>query len=141
VVAASVVLTGIATPQDLAPDVRLLTRIKAHLREELSQIPNYTCLETIERFHKEPGYSTHDRGRLEPLDTVRLEVVYSDHREWYASPGDRKLSVDNPVTFVGSGMIGNGVFGLTLYNIIEGARFTYRGEDSLHGRTAVKYDF
>jgi hypothetical protein len=55
VVAASVVLTGIATPQDIAPDVRLLTRIKAHLREELSQIPNYTCLETIERFHKEPG--------------------------------------------------------------------------------------
>jgi len=75
------------------------------------------------------------------LDTVRLEVVYSDHREWYASPGDRKLSVDNPVTFIGSGMIGNGVFGLTLHNIIEGARFMYRGEDRLHGRTAVKYDF
>src|SRR5215470_12224497 len=94
VVAASVVLAGIATPQDFAPEVQLLTRIKAHLREELSQIPNYTCLETIARFHKEPGRPAQGRGQLKPLDTVRLEIVYSDHREWYGSPGDRKLSVD-----------------------------------------------
>lgn len=140
-VMASVVLTTVAISQDLAPDVLLLTRIKAHLREELSQVPNYTCLETIARFHREPDHSTHDRGRLMPLDTVRLEVVYSDHREWYGSPGDRKLSVDNPVMFIGSGMIGNGAFGWALHNLLEGARFMYRGEEKIHGRTAVKYDF
>lgn len=140
-VLASVVLTKVAIPQDLAPDVQLLTRVKAHLREELSQIPNCTCWETITRFHREPGRSTHDSATLKPLDTVRLEVVYSNHREWYASPGDRKLNVDNPVRFIGSGMIGNGAFGSMLYNIIEGARFIHRGEDKLHGRTAVKYDF
>jgi len=140
-VATCMMLVGVATPQDLAPDVVLLTRIKSHLREELFQIPNYTCLETIARFHKEPGRPAQGRGRLKPLDTVRLEIVYSNHREWYGSPGDRKLSVDNPVAFIGSGMIGTGAFGQMLHNIVEGARFIYRGEGTQGGRTAVKYDF
>ena len=103
VVLVSMVFARVATPQDLAPDVLLLSRIKAHSREELFQIPNYTCLETITRFHTEPDHSTHGKARLKPSDTVRLEVVYSDHREWYASPGDRKLNVDNPAAFIGSG--------------------------------------
>ena len=139
--AACVVLTLVGAAQDLAPEVLLLARIKSHMREELSQIPFYTCLETIVRFHKEPGRSTHVHEPLKPLDMVRLEIVYSNHREWYGSPGDRNLSVDNPVAFIGSGMIGNGAFAATLNNIIAGASFMYRGEETLGGRTAVKYDF
>jgi hypothetical protein len=139
--AACVVVTLAGTAQDLAPEVLLLARIKSHMREQVSQIPFYTCLETIVRFHKEPGRSTHVHEPLKPLDVVRLEIVYSNHREWYGSPGDRNLSMDNPVAFVGSGMIGNGAFAATLNNIIAGASFVYRGEETLGGRTAVKYDF
>jgi hypothetical protein len=138
---ACVVLACAGVPQDLVPDVLLLARIKSHLREELSHIPNYTCLETIERFHKEPRRPAQVHESLKPLDTVRLEIVYSNHQEWYGSPGVRNLSVANPVAFIGSGLIGNGPFAMMLNNIIEGARFTYRGEETLGGRTAVKYDF
>ena len=138
---ASVVLACVGAPQDLAPDVLLLARIKSHIREELSHIPNYTCLETIARFHKEPGPPTQVHKWLKPLDMVRLEIVYSNHREWYGSPGDRNLSVDNPVAFVGSGMVGNGAFASTLNNVLEGASFTYRGEEAWGGRMAVRYDF
>src|SRR5438270_1481000 len=127
--------------QSITPDVRLLVRIKSHMREELSHLPNYTCLETIARFRKEPGREPPSKGQLKPLDTVRLEIVYSDHREWYGSPGDRKLSSDDPAGFVGSGMIGNGAFARTLHNIFEGAILTYRGEEAWGGRTAVRYDF
>src|ERR1700747_1065910 len=98
---ASLVLACVGAPQDLAPDVLLLARIKSHMREELSHIPNYTCLETISRFRKDPVSDAPANKQLAPLDTVRLEIVYSDHREWYGSPGGRNLSADNPVGFVG----------------------------------------
>ncbi len=130
-----IALACAAGAQNLPPEVILLARIKSHLREELSRVPNYTCLETISRFRS----AAH--SRLNPLDRVRLEIVYSNNREYYGSPGDREMSVDDPRAFVGSGMIGNGVFALTLNNILEGAQFTYRGDELLAGRSAARYDF
>jgi hypothetical protein len=125
-----------AAAQNVAPEVLQLHRIKVHLLDEVSRLPNYTCLETITRFHKESS-----QQRLSPLDIVRLEIVYSDHREWYGSPGERKLNGDNPGAFVAGGMIGNGAFAMSLYNILAGADITFRGEEALDGRTALRYDF
>jgi hypothetical protein len=137
----SLMLASVGTPQTVSADLLLLSRIKLHMREELSHIPNYTCLETISRFRNNPGSHSQSQRQLAPLDTVRLEIVYSNHREWYGAPGGRNLSVDDPGTFIASGMIGNGAFAATLNNILEAASFTYRGEENLGGRTAVKYDF
>jgi hypothetical protein len=123
--------------QEFAPGVELLARIKSHLREELSHTPNYTCLETVSRFRRDKG----SHARLALLDSIRLEIVYSDRREWYDVPGNRKSSVDDPVSFVGIGMMGNGAFAVTLRNILEGGRFIYRGEGSLGSRKVVRYDF
>jgi hypothetical protein len=134
--AAPLVLACHAAAQGVAPDVMLLARIQSHMREELSNLPNYTCLETIVRFQ---GGS---RRELRPLDTVRLEVFYSDHREWYGAPGSRNLSKDNPRQLIGRGMIGTGEFAIALGNILGGvATITSRGEEALGGRTVLKYDF
>jgi hypothetical protein len=128
---------SLGAAQEFASGVELLARIKSHMREELSHTPNYTCLETVSRFRRDKG----SRGRLALLDTLRLEIVYSDRREWYDLPGNRKSSVDDPVSFVGSGMMGNGAFAVTLRNILEAGRFTYRGEEKLGSRTVVRYEF
>ena len=132
------VLAAAAAAQDLSPEMILLSRIKAHMATELAQLPNYTCLETIARFHKEPR-----APRLKPLDSMGLEVVYSGRHEWYGLPGDVTLSEENPASFIGAGMIGNGMFGIALHNLFvaDAAQFTARGEDSINGRRAVKYDF
>jgi len=139
----ALVICGIACPaltQDLAPDVLLLSRVKTHLRGEFAHLPNYTCLETIERFHKEPA-----RGaKFQLRDTVRLEIGYNNRQEWYAWPGDLQFTVDNPASLAGSrGLIASGVFAITLHNlfIADRAMFTPRGEDSIGGRRAVKFDF
>ena len=138
---ASLVLACIAAAQDLSPELQLLVRIKSHMREEISHVPNYTCLETISRFHKEWGNQSKPPGKWKPLDTVRLEVVYSNHREWYGAPGDRNFTADDPVGFIGSGMIGTGAFAMLLDNVLGEAQVTYRGQEDLGGRTAVQYDF
>lgn len=139
--AGALALACAATPQDLPPEVLLLSRIKRHLRDELARIPNYTCLETISRFRDDPKSRPQYHAGLMRQDTVRLEIVYSEGREWYGSPGDRNLSKDHPVAFIAGGMIGDGAFALTMNNIVEGGIFTYSGEETLDGRTAVKYDF
>jgi len=133
----AVALACVAAAQGLSPDLQLLERIKSHMREEISQLPNYTCLETLARFQNE----SKPRGRLEPLDTVRLEIAYSNHREWYGAPGDRNFSSDNPLELVGSGMIGTGAFAIILTNVFHSSLITYRGEEELDGQMAVKYDF
>jgi hypothetical protein len=130
-----------ATPQDLAPEVLLLSRIKRHLREELARTPNYTCLETISRFRHDPKSPLQPHKGLARQDTVRLEIVYTDRREWYGSPGDKNMSIDNPVAFIGDGMIGTGAFAMTMHNILEGGIFTYSGEEISDGRQTVKYNF
>jgi hypothetical protein len=110
------------------------------MREELSNLPNYTCLETVTRFHREP--SKHVKvHKPEPLDTVVLEVVYSNHQEYYGTPGDRKVSVANPINLVGSGLMGNGAYAMTLHNALEAARITFVGREVLGERTADRFDF
>ena len=80
---------------------------------------------------------------MRPLDTVRLEVLYSDRRELYASPGDRRFGDNHPMDFVASGTIGNGHFALLLSEIAgEGSlSYEYKGEDSPSGRRLARYDY
>jgi hypothetical protein len=127
---------GAASPsQDLPPQVVLLSRVKDHARAGLNRLPSYTCLETIQRFQRDHTTT------LKPLDTVQLEVFYSDGREWYGAPGGRAMAERDPARLVASGMIGNGNFGIALNNILAAARFTYAGKEQRNGRAAEKYAF
>ena len=142
----SILLVCAAVPQDnlpkassgLAPEVLLLSRIKRHLRDELAHIPNYTCLETVSRFRNDSKSPLQTHKGLERQDTIRLEIVFSDHSEWYGSPGARDLSANSPISFIGGGMIGNGAFAMTLNNIVEGGIFTYRGDVDLERQAAER---
>ena len=141
---ASVILLAMAAlvwpcpAQELAPDVVLLAHVKTHLREALAHLPNYTCLETMERSAKPPG-----KGPLKRLDTVRLEVLYSGGSELYASPGDRRFQERDPSTFTSSGLMSTGVFAMHLKAVFlsGNAIFTWRGEEELEGRRVARYDF
>jgi hypothetical protein len=126
-----------AAQSGLPPGALLLARVKAHTREQLARLPNCSCLETVRRDHQPAG------GVMRPLDTIRLEVLYSDRRELYASPGDRGFSNHQPVDFVGSGTIGNGHFALFLSEIAsEGTlSYDYQGEETLSGRRLAHYDY
>src|ERR1700680_4369505 len=86
------ILAAAAFAQDLPPEVLLLSRVRRHIKEELQRLPNISCLETVQREHK-PA-----RGKVEPLDTVRLEVLTNGHKELFASPGDRNLWVQHPIS-------------------------------------------
>src|SRR5690349_8630620 len=111
-------------PQDLSPEVLMLARVKSHAREELARIPNYTCVEVLQRFHKTSG----PKSTMKPLDTMQLEVAQIGGREMYSWLGDRNFKEDDPAAFIGSGMIGNGLFAAHLRSLFVAgsATFQYR---------------
>src|SRR5437016_13224680 len=129
--AATVVLAGVAIPQDLLPPgVLLLSRVKRHVKEELARLPNISCLETVQREFQPAG------GKPRSLDTVRLEVLTNGKQELYAAPGERKFSEGHPIQYVGSGVIGDGYFGLLLKEVTADGTvsYEYKGEEDLGGR-------
>lgn len=134
---AAVIFAGMAIPQDLPPGVLLLSRVKHHIQEELKKLPNITCLETVQREYQPP------RGKMRPLDTICLEVLTNGHKELFASPGDRKFSARHPISHAGSGVLGNGLFGLYLKDILLNAYVSieYKGEEEAGGRRLARFDY
>jgi hypothetical protein len=127
-----------AAADDLPPELIRLARFKQKIRRDMAQVPNYTCLETMERSQRLP------RARsFRLLDTVRLEVSNVDGKELLAWPGARRFEDKNLTSFVSSGMIANGMFALHAHNLFvnDNTSFEYRGEENLDGRDAVRYDY
>lgn len=131
------ILAGSAVSQDLPPWLLLLVRVKSHVREDLQRLPNISCLETVEREYQ-PA-----KGKMHALDTVRLEVLTDGKHELFASPGDRKFSEQHPITYAGSGMLGDGLFGMYLKDILLNSNVSdaYKGDEEVGGRRLARFDY
>jgi hypothetical protein len=131
---------GAALPQDdrVSPDLLLLARIKVHMSERLARQPNYTCLQTIERSIRRRG-----SRKYELRDMVRLEVGLVEGKELFSWPGGKRFEETELRNLVPTGAIGNGNFALHARSVFHSTApvFTWRGEEELNGRRAVRYDF
>jgi hypothetical protein len=90
------------------------------MKQRLLQVPNYTCLETVERLEQ-----LSRANKFKPMDTVRFEVAEVDGKELFARPG-RHFEESNPGAFARGGVMANGLFSLhsrALF-ISDTARFT-----------------
>jgi hypothetical protein len=139
----TVSLAGFAPSQsakvEVEPSVLLISRIKARLKEQFKHVPKYTCLETLDRYHKDAGPRAPERQ----LDTVRLEVLYSEDKEYFDSPGGHDFKETDPGKFIASGLIGDGLFFSFVKGIFidDNGIFKYVGEEELEGRPAAHYHF
>lgn len=131
------VLAAGSRAQQAPPDV-LLARIKARMAANLQNLPNYVCLETIERSRRLTPFAA-----LVPTDRLNLEVVHVGERELYAWPGDEELGRLDLSTLVSGGLIANGTFALRARALFtrNDATFRYAGTEKPQGRELVRYDF
>ncbi|WP_321475680.1 hypothetical protein [uncultured Paludibaculum sp.] len=123
----------------LTTDLILLARIKSVVSTMMARMPNFTCVETIERSRREQTAK-----KFELLDTIRMEVALVDGKELYAWPGAKRFEESDIRRMVGgSGAIGTGDFALHAKSIfLSGqAKFEYRGTEVLNGRKAHKFHF
>lgn len=123
---------------DLAPEVVQLAHLKQKMRKILAQVPNYTCLETIQRYGLE-----HHGTSFQLLDTVFLEVSNVGNKELLAWPGARRFEEAELSNFTAGGMLGSGIFALHARNVflIDTNTAQFHGNEEMDGRATARYDF
>lgn len=128
---AFVLLAALQT--DLPAELVTLGKIKARMRQNLDRLPNYTCLETIERDQSREGKP------FERLDLIKMEVANVGTRELYSWPGSRRFDEKGLTDLVIGGMAGTGDFALHARTVFRSNTpiFTYRGAEA----TALRYDY
>src|SRR3954447_12597047 len=109
----------------------LFGQVRAKMLANLSRLPNYTCLQTIERKVRHAP-----SRRYEPVDTVRLEVALVNGKELFSWPGAGNFEDKAISDIVSGGAIGNGTFALHAKSIFQSrsARITYVGEVTKNNR-------
>ncbi|MBL8175877.1 MAG: hypothetical protein JNK48_14470 [Bryobacterales bacterium] len=122
----------------LAPEALLLAKVKLRAAENLERLPNYTCLETIERSRRLVS-----SRRFELIDMLRLEVGLVNRKELFAWPGSGEFTDQEISDMVGHGAIGNGSFAIHARSLfLSGTpEFTYIGERNRDGRNTVRWDY
>jgi hypothetical protein len=122
----------------LTPDLDALAQIRTRMLFNLKHQPNYTCVETIERFSRAKLTS-----KLRIVDTLRLEVALVEGREMFAWPGSKKFEDSDLTQMVTSGAIGNGNFGTHAQALFgtRAATFHYLGEENFQGRKSIRFDY
>jgi len=118
-------------------DTDLLNKVRLKVRENLTRLPNYTCIETIERAQRRKS-----TDRFAISDTIRLEVAYVEGKELFGWPGAEKIEEPDIRKFV-RGAIGNGDFAITPRNIFftRSAAIHLAGEAELEGKHAFRFEF
>jgi hypothetical protein len=137
----------------LDPAVLQLAKIKTHMMETLTRQPNYTCLETVERWQRNAV-----ARQFSFIDRLRMEVALVDGKELFAWPGSQRFEDRDLTEWVPSGTFGSGEFA-THSRVVFGtnaASFEPRGEQNLsisnlsissasisnqEKRPAVRFDF
>jgi hypothetical protein len=116
----------------------LLARIQRKIDENLERMPNYTCVETMERFSRQ-----RDAREFQPIDRLNLEVAESGGKELFARAGAQRFEEKHPSEFAAWGAVGNGEFsGYERSVFLSGrADFHYAGREECEGRTAIRYDY
>jgi len=116
----------------------LVSRIREHMREYVTHLPDYTCRITLERFQRPKA-----RAPFERNDRWRLEVAYTGGQELYSWPGDDRFEAGIEDLLPGHGMVSNGSYALHVRNLFlrDVAEFAAPRAEPCEGRPCVRLDF
>jgi hypothetical protein len=124
--------------QDLPPWVLLLARVKQHGRASFEHIPDYTCLETVNRFER-----PRNGASFRQIGTLLLEVASVGGKELFARKGAARFQDGDPAAFTSEGLIGSGDFSATPLNLFvhDAGRITAAPEAGLFTGMTLRFDF
>ena len=126
---------GVSAQTDAALD--LWVRVREHIRASATGLPNYSCLETMERSIHGPS------GQIEFRERLRLEVLFAETTELFAWPGSSEFTPEPLQNWIGAGAIGNGDFETELLNlfVVSAATVKYAGLETRDQRALHRFDF
>ena len=131
-------MAGAAQAPQLTPELDVLNRVRQRMAQNLEHLPDYTCLETIERSIlrlPQPGPVFNDK--------IRVEVAYIGGKELFSWPGSAKFEYSNPGDMVSGGASDFGSFGAFVDTIFRSSApvFSYGGLRSIEGRSTLQFNF
>ena len=128
---------ALASQPGFQREVLDLSKIKRKMVENLSKLPDYTCLETVERSARQTQTAT-----FRAVDFLRMEVTQIGDKELFAAPGGRKFE-DNVTLLVQNGTISTGEFAGNARKVFGDVSIQsqFAGEEVLKGRRVVKYEY
>jgi hypothetical protein len=115
-----------------------ISQIRSHVAERKARIPNYTCLETIER-----SWYASDDSRSLVRDRMRFEVAVVEGGEQFAWPGGGPLDIHERQAILGRGLTKTGDFAGFVSAIFApyAASYTRAGEPAAGARQPIRYDY
>ena len=117
----------------------LVRQAQQRMAENIKRLPNYTCLESIERSVRLP-----DKDKLLFRDRIHLDVAFIGDNEMFAWPGsghfEAGLFSELPLR---TGAIATGGFGGWIGNLFGSTApaFTYAGACTVEDRSGSRYNF
>ncbi len=122
----------------LPPEIHNLSMVKRRMAANLSSLPAYTCIETVERLRRETPLKP-----VRATDTLRFEVAVSGEREMYSWPGARRFSELDATQLVQAGTLGTGAFASHVRAIFvhQTASISFVGEEEFGGRRALRFEY
>jgi hypothetical protein len=138
--------------------------VLVHLRDQVldlgQRIPNYTCIETVQRDRYDPvdwpGGKSCDallarrKQRdfpalliLDTTDRLRLDVLLATDREVYSWAGAKRFEDGEIDKLIPEGAMGTGLFAALLLSVfqVETPRFVFAGDTALNGRRLFEYSY
>jgi len=151
--------TSLASPAEHDP-IEVLKRVTAKVVAAGKVIPNYTCVETVNRDFYRPApanrpracpvlleqrqHPTKDPGlRLLSTDRLRLDVAMVQRGEIFSWVGASKFDDADVGHLVREGPIGSGAFGAFLSVVFQQdqAQFAFEKNTVADGRSLLEYSF
>ncbi|MEO8592120.1 MAG: hypothetical protein ABI759_02260 [Candidatus Solibacter sp.] len=113
-------------------------RIRTHMHDYVTRLPDYTCRITLERFKRLKA-----NVAFELSDRLRLEVAYTGGQEMYSWPGDARFEAGIEDLLPGHGMVSNGSYALHVKNLFlrDVAEFSGPATDICDGQTCLRLEF
>lgn len=128
-----------------------LERLRSHVRQQISQVANYTCVQSIDRsyfveyFANRSGCANPERKpkHLYMRDRLRLDVAVSEGREIFSWHGGKSFSSKGIDDVVRSGPISSGSFVGYLRNIFfeKGVKISFAGRTSSTSENSYMFDY
>lgn len=120
-------------------EVVQLARVKHDMSAALEKIPDYTCMETVERSSGRSG-----RNEFKFKDTLRMDVAFIAGKEVYSKHGAPRIDKTDPAHFIPFGLTSNGEFAghaRSVFSAWAPAQIRYGGADQRNGRAALRWDY
>ena len=115
------------------PD-EILRQIRSRAAAHLSQLPNYTCHEVVDRMLRHGSTWNH-------VDTVEFEVAYVGRKELFARPGEERFG-ERGIGEMAPGTISDGVLGSQIDMLFasDATEFRFVGTTKKDGHKVYRYD-